>query len=80
MLMSVAEMQKTKISLIAWIEQLSDVSMLSVLEGLKNTGSKNDWWSKLSEAQKQHINEGLDDVENGRLISSGEFWDKLKNG
>jgi len=34
----------------------------------------------LSEIQKQHISEGLDDVENGRTISSVEFWDRLKNG
>jgi len=78
--MSVAEIQKTKSSLIAWIEQLSDTKMLSVLEGLKDTGSKNDWWSGLSDAQKQHINAGLEDAENGRLISSNEFWSKLKNG
>ncbi|WDZ99987.1 hypothetical protein [Mucilaginibacter sp. SJ] len=37
-----------------------------------------DWWENLSEAQKQHIDEGIADAENGRKISSKEFWDKLK--
>lgn len=78
--MSVAEMKRTKSSLIAWIEQLSDTNMLSLLEGLKDSKSKNDWWVALSETQKQHINEGLDDAENGRTITSDEFWSKLKNG
>jgi predicted transcriptional regulator len=39
----------------------------------------NDWWDELSEAQQLHINEGVEDAENGRLMSSTEFWDKLKN-
>jgi len=78
--MSVAEIKKTKSDLIAWIEGLSDVNMLTVLDGLKNSGSQKDWWDDLSENQKKHINEGLADAENGRVMSSGVFWDKLKNG
>jgi ABC-type Mn2+/Zn2+ transport system ATPase subunit len=78
--MSVAEIKKTKLNLIAWIEQLSDVNMLTVLDGLRSSKSDNDWWDNLTENQKQHINEGLNDVENGRVVSSEVFWDKLRNG
>jgi predicted transcriptional regulator len=39
----------------------------------------NDWWDNLSEEQKLHIIEGIEDAENGRTISSEEFWDRLKN-
>jgi predicted transcriptional regulator len=77
--MSVAEIKKTKSNLIAWIEQLSDSNMLMVLDGLRNARSDKDWWSDLSESQKQHIQEGIDDAENGRVISSAEFWNNLKN-
>ncbi|WPU93860.1 hypothetical protein SNE25_31585 [Mucilaginibacter sabulilitoris] len=77
--MSIAEIKKTKSNLIAWIEQLSDSNMLMVLDGLRNAKSDKDWWSDLSEKQKQHINEGIDDAENGRVISSSEFWTKLKD-
>ena len=77
--MSVAEIKKTKSNLIAWIEQLSDSNMLMVLDGLRNARSDKDWWSDLSESQKQHIQEGVDDAENGRVISSAEFWNNLKN-
>ena len=66
--MSVAEIKKTKLDLIAWIEQLSDVNMLTVLDGLRSSKSDNDWWDNLTENQKQHINEGLNDVENGRVV------------
>jgi|GEM_PF-195063 len=77
--MSIAEIEKRKSRLIAWIEGLSDTNMLSVLEKLKDAESKSDWWLALSETQRQHINEGLKDVENGRIISSADFWNKLKN-
>lgn len=77
--MSVAEIKKTKSNLIAWIEQLSDSNMLMVLDGLRKAKSDKDWWSDLSDVQKQHIEEGIDDAENGRVISSSEFWTKLKN-
>ncbi|MGZ3753468.1 MAG: hypothetical protein ACXVA2_16245 [Mucilaginibacter sp.] len=78
--MSVAEIKKTKLDLIAWIEQLSDINMLTVLDGLRNSRSDKDWWDNLTENQKQRINEGLFDAENGHVVSSSVFWDKLKNG
>ncbi len=78
--MSVAEIKQTKLNLIAWIEQLSDTNTLAFLEGLKESKSSNDWWSNISESQKQHINEGLSDAAEGRTVSSAEFWNKLKNG
>ncbi|BAU53293.1 MULTISPECIES: hypothetical protein [Mucilaginibacter] len=78
--MSIAEIKETKSNLIAWIEQLSDSNMLTVLDSLRNSEQDGDWWDNLPEWQKQHINEGIEDEENGRVISSEEFWKNLKNG
>jgi len=78
--MSIAEIKKTKTDLIAWIEGLSDTNMLTVLNGLKDSRPETDWWDDLTENQKQHINRGLADAENGLVMSSPEFWNKLKNG
>ena len=77
--MSAAEIKETKSDLIAWIEGLSDVNLLTILNGLKDSQSEKDWWDDLSENQKRHINEGLVDVRNGRVMSSEVFWKKLKN-
>ncbi|TSD64159.1 hypothetical protein FFF34_016555 [Inquilinus sp. KBS0705] len=77
--MSIAEIKETKGSLIAWIEQLSDTNMLSFLEGLKNSRSDKDWWDDLTDTQIENINQGLADIESGRVISSDDFWKKLKN-
>ena len=78
--MSIAEIKKTKLDLIAWIEGLSDTNMLTFLDGLKNSRVAKDWWDDLTEGQQEHINEGLADAENGRTVSSEVFWNKLKNG
>ena len=49
-------------------------------EGLDHPGFDECSWDNLSEFQKQQINAGLDDIKNGRILSSEEFWDQLKNG
>jgi hypothetical protein len=80
--MSAAEVKETKTDLIAWIEQLSDISMLSILESLKNadTGDAGkDWWDELTPAQIENINAGLKEAESGNVMSSKEFWSKLKD-
>jgi predicted transcriptional regulator len=38
-----------------------------------------DWWDELSEQQKAHIQEGLEDTRSGRTMSSEEFWKRLKS-
>jgi len=78
--MSIAEVKETKSNLKAWIDQLSDTNMLFLLDGLRTANSDKFSWDDLSEIQKQHINEGLDDIENDRVLSSDQFWSELKNG
>jgi hypothetical protein len=74
--MSTAEIKRTKASLIEWINQLTDYDMLFALETLRNK-SNNDWWNELSDTQKAHINEGLEDIKAGRVMTSKEMWDSL---
>ena len=77
--MTTAEINKTKLNLIAWINQLSDIEIISFLDGLKNSRSKNDWWEELSPAQQKIILKGIKDAENGNVMSSDDFWKKLNN-
>jgi predicted transcriptional regulator len=78
--MSVAELKETKSNLKAWIDQLSDAGMIQILEGLRLASTDKSSWDDLSEFQKQQINAGLEDIEQGRVMSSEEFWSRLKNG
>jgi hypothetical protein len=78
--MSTAELNKKKLDLIAWINRLSDENIIEFLDGLKKSKSKNDWWEELSVNQQKMLQNGLDDIENGNVISSTQFWKELKNG
>jgi len=78
--MSIAEVKETKSNLKEWIDQLSDTNMLSMLDGIRTLNSDKFSWDDLSEYEKQQINEGLDDVKQGRVMSSEEFWKRVKNG
>ena len=78
--MSTAELNQTKLDLIAWINRLSDENMIEFLDGLKKSKSKDDWWDDLSENQQKILRNGMDDIESGNVISSSQFWEELKNG
>lgn len=78
--MSTAELNKKKLDLIAWINRLSDENIIEFLDGLKKSKSKNDWLDELSENQQKMLQNGIDDIENGNVISSTQFWKELKNG
>ena len=74
--MSTAEIKQTKASLVEWINQLTDPNTLVAIESLRKK-SNSDWWNELSDAQKAHINEGLEDIKAGRVMTSKEMWDSL---
>ena len=74
------DIDRTKLDLIDWINQLSDINVLSFLEALRKSRSKKDWWDGLSKVQQDNIFKGLEDAENGRTLTSNEFWQELRNG
>lgn len=77
--MSAAELKGIKLNLVEWINQLSDVELITFLEGIRISTAKKDWWNELSDKQKQHIIAGIKDADKGKMSSSKEFWNKLRN-
>jgi len=77
--MSAAEINGIKLNLIAWINQLSDIDLITFLDGIRASKAKNDWWDELSDKQKKHVLAGIKDADMGKLSTSKEFWNKLKN-
>jgi hypothetical protein len=77
--MSVAEINGVKLNLIAWINQLSDTDLITFLDGLRISRVKDDWWEELTDIKKKQVLEGIKDADKGKLSSSKEFWEKLKN-
>ena len=66
-----------KQELVDWIESLNDPHSLASVKILKESlGSNGDWWNEISEAEKDGITRGLEDVKAGRVISDNAFWKK----
>ena len=78
--MSTTDLNKKKLDLIAWINQLSDKNTIEFLDNLKRPTSKDDWWDELSVNQQKKLQNGMIDIKNGNVISSAQFWKELKNG
>ena len=77
--MSTTDLNKKKLDLIAWINQLSDKNTIEFLDNLKRATSKDDWWDELSDNEQKNLQKGMEDIENGHVISSAQFWKELKN-
>lgn len=78
--MSATEVKKVRRNLIEWINELNDVTLLSFLEGMRQSKAEGDWWENLSDKQIKEIEKGLEDIEKGKVVSSAVFWKQLKNG
>ncbi len=62
-----------KLELIEWLAKLEDNETINYLKIVKDSKtSKNDWWDDLTEEQKQGIQKGLKDIEEGRVVSHEE--------
>lgn len=61
-----------KIELIEWISKLEDEEIINYLKVYKDSNvSCNDWWNNLTDEQKSEIEQGLKDVDEGRVILHG---------
>ena len=77
--MSTPDLNKKKLDLIAWINQLSDKNTIEFLDNLKRATSKDDWWDELSDNEQIKLQNGMNDIKKGNVISSAQFWKELKN-
>jgi len=63
-----ANIQNIKIELIQWLTTLDDDSLIQKILDLRRSQTK-DWWSEISEAEKNSIEKGISDADNGKLNS-----------
>jgi len=64
------EQEIIKLELIEWLTKLKDLETLNYLKVIKESASlKNDWWNDLTEEQIQGIQRGLQDIDEGRVVS-----------
>lgn len=62
-----------KLELIEWLTKLNDIETLNYLKVVKDSRSGDqDWWSDLTEQQRDGIQRGLKDIDEGRLVSHSD--------
>lgn len=66
-----------KLELIEWLASLEDDDTIEYLKVVKDSRtSENDWWSELSREQREGIERGLKDIDEGRVVSHDEVKTK----
>jgi len=78
MLKSESDLLKKEIT--DWVQSIDDQHLLNLLSTIK-VSTKNidqDWWEELTENQKENIRLGMQDFEEGKMMSSEQFWENLK--
>jgi predicted transcriptional regulator len=64
------DIQAEKLRLIEWISRINDKSLIAKLKKMQSDyiGST-DWWDELNQEEKDSIERGLKDIEEGRVHS-----------
>jgi len=63
------DIQTKKYHLIEWITQIRDKRLLDLLMKI---AEDNDWWDDISQAEREAINEGLQDLAENRVYDHEE--------
>lgn len=64
------KIQNTKLELIQWLSSLENISLINKIYEIKEADS--DWWNDISDAEKESIELGLKDIEEGNVVSHSE--------
>ena len=67
-------LENKKIELIQWLSTLNDKALIDKLMQLRNK-EKTDWWNEISEGEKESIEKGIQDADNGKLTSHTQVKD-----
>ncbi len=63
-------LQAEKLKLIEWLAGLTDQTLIERIKFLKeNQSTTTDWWEEISQAEKDAIDEGLADAQNGKVTA-----------
>ena len=69
------DIQAEKIALTQLLLQTEDVTIIKKVKAIFKKEQK-DWWDELTEEQKEAINEGLKDADEGRVVPFESFMQK----
>ncbi|HUH73898.1 MAG TPA: hypothetical protein VLZ75_05770 [Chitinophagales bacterium] len=65
------DIQNKKMELIQWLTTLEDTTLIQKILDLKKNET-DDWWNKISDTEKQSIEKGISDANEGKIKSNSE--------
>jgi len=66
--------ESIKIELVEWLSKLNDMNLLTSLWQIKKASEEGDWNDHLTKEQIESVMAGFEDLNQGRTLSSQEFW------
>lgn len=75
-LSGIMNLEARKINLINWISSVQEADLIEKLEALQKEGA--DWWDKVSEKDREAIEEGLEQLERGEYLTRSEVREKIQ--
>ena len=72
------DIQQKKPELVKLIIETGESDLLDVVEMILQGKNKEDWWSKLSEAEKRSIEQGLEEADHGETIPHEQVMKEVK--
>jgi len=65
--------QAEKLKLIEWLAGVTDQTLIERIKYLKeHHPAEADWWEEITQAEKEAIDQGLDDAQNGKVTAHEE--------
>jgi predicted Zn-ribbon and HTH transcriptional regulator len=68
--------QAEKIELVKMILETDNPNILSSIKKMLKKDSKKDFWDTLSQAQREDIMKGIEEIENGEIVDYEDFIKK----
>ncbi len=75
--MATTNLQERKLELIQWLSVIDDVSLIEKVAKVRDD-SVSDWWTEISEAEKESIAKGIEDADSGSLKPHSEARSKYE--
>jgi hypothetical protein len=70
------EENKVREEIVEWISKPEDKDLLEILKQIKESSESGDWYKKLTNEEKESVQQGIEDHKKGRTLTSREFWEK----
>lgn len=67
---------KVSEEIVEWLSKPENEEILQTLKLIKESSESTDWYDTLKNSEKESVEKGQRDHQEGNVISSDDFWEK----